>query len=373
LNVGEHRIGRGKPCFIIAELGTGHTRDMGYALELVRATVRCGADCVKVQIVFADEILHPLSGNVKLPTGEVPLYECFKACERDLAYYRRIKEYAEEQGLLFLCSVFGTKSLDLAGELGVRMVKVASPELNHYPLLTEIARRGMPAVLSTGVSTEEDIGKALAAFPRDVSILHCVTSYPAPENEYNLRVIPWLKARFHLPVGVSDHSLDPMMVPVLAVACGADIIEKHVTLSKLGGALDDPIALDADEFGRMVRRVREAGEIGADEVIERMTGEYGGERVAAVLGDGIKRLAPSEEHNYYTTRRSIIALKSIPKHAPITRENIALLRSEKNLKPGLDPEYLPALYGRTASRHIPSGKGITWEDLNMIDQSGNFY
>jgi sialic acid synthase SpsE len=363
LRAGTRRIGGGGPCFIIAELGTGHTRDMDHALRLVRAAADCGADCVKVQIVFADEILHPLSGKVKLPTGEVSLYAHFKTCERDLAYYRRIKEYAEALGLVFLCSVFGKKSLDLAGRLGVCMVKVASPELNHFPLLTEIARRGIPAVLSSGVSTLEDIIKALAVIPRNVSILHCITSYPAPENEYNLRVIPRLKERFRLPVGVSDHSLDPVLVPLLAAACGADIIEKHVTLSKQGGALDDPIALDADEFGRMVRGVREAEAEAPGRVLERAARQYGKERVAAVLGDGIKKLAPSEENNYYTTRRSIIALRPIPKNTPITEQNTALLRSEKNLVPGLGPEFLPSIYGRTAGRHIPSGKGITWDDL----------
>jgi sialic acid synthase SpsE len=363
LSVGECRIGGGQPCFIIAELGTGHTQGMEYALELVRAAKQCGADCIKVQIVFADEILHPLSGKVRLPSGEVSLYEHFKMCERDLAYYRKIKEYSEGQGLLFLCSVFGAKSLGMAVELEVSMVKVASPELNHYPLLKQIALRGLPAILSSGVSTLEDIGKALTVIPRNVCVLHCITSYPAPENEYNLLVIPRLKALFGLPVGVSDHSLDPELVPVLAIACGADLIEKHFTLSKQGKALDDPIALDAEEFGRMVSGIREAEALTPDGALEGVKQRYGEKRAAAVLGDGVKRLATSEKPNYYTTRRSLIALASIPKGSVITAENTSLLRSEKNLEPGLDPEFLSVIYGRTARKPIPSGKGITWDDL----------
>ncbi|MEJ2663702.1 MAG: N-acetylneuraminate synthase family protein [Spirochaetia bacterium] len=363
LTVGGRRIGKGAPCFIIAELGTGFTQGPEHAFRLITAAGQSGADCVKVQIVFADEILHPLAGKVSLPSGRISLFEHFKRCEREVSFYRKLKEYTEAQGLVFLCSVFGTKSLSMAVELGVCMIKTASPELNHFPLLQAIGGTGLPAVLSTGVSTLEDIEKALAVITRNVCILHCITSYPAPENEYNINVIPFLRKRFRIPVGVSDHSLDPELVPVLAAARGAALVEKHFTLQKDGPALDDPIALVPSEFRRMTEHIRQAETLPLTEVLAQMEDRYGKARISAVLGDGRKELAPSEKDNYYTTRRSLLALVPIPKGNRLHEHNTALLRSEKNLRPGLGPQVIPAVYGKTARRFIPAGKGIAWDDL----------
>ncbi len=364
INIQEQRNAEDAPCLIIAELGTGYTQDLQYAGQLIDAAKQAGADCVKVQIVFADEIVHPLSGIIALPPGRVALYEHFKTCEKEIDYYLHIQEYADNCGLLFLCSVFGKKGLKIAAELNVPMLKVASPELNHYPLLREIAELKKPVILSTGVSTIGDIEKALAIITQNVALLHCVTSYPAPENEYNLKVLPSLKALLGVPVGVSDHSLHPELVPSLALMCGAKIVEKHFTLRKQGAALDDPIALNKTEFGQMVKAIRKVEQMSPAEVALYLNRSYGRDRVNAVLGDGIKKLAASEKGNYNTTRRSVLALTTIPKGEAFSKYNTALLRSEKNLPYGLSPEFLPILYGKKARRRIEAGKGILWDDID---------
>jgi sialic acid synthase SpsE len=194
-------------------------------------------------------------------------------------------------------------------------------------------------------------------------LLHCITAYPAPEEEYNLRVIPNLRGIFGLPAGVSDHSLDPLLVPGVAVAVGACVIEKHLALSTEDGGLDDPIALEPEAFARMVEGVRQLESTNPAERLRWLEEEYGRERIEAVLGDGVKRLAPSERKYYLTTNRSLHAVDEIPAGRKIRAEAVAILRSESNLRPGLGPEYLELVLGRTAQRTVPAGEGITWEDI----------
>lgn len=356
------RVGTGAPCLVVAELGTSHNGDAGRARELVDAAARAGADCVKLQLVYADEILHPLCGEVDLPTGRIPLYEHFKSLEKDPSFYAEIKRYAEEKGLFFLCSAFGLRSARELRDMGVKAIKIASPELNHFPLLREVKGFGIPMVLSSGVSTLGDIERALAIAGTGAVLLHCITSYPAPEDQYNLKVLRSLQAVFGVEVGVSDHSMDPRLVPVLSVLNGACVVEKHFTLSRAGHGLDDPIALEPADFRVMVEAIRAAEKdpAAARGDLER---RFGAERVRRVEGDGVKRLAPAEAANYTRTNRSIHAVSEIRKGARITDKMVAVLRTEKKLRPGLGPEHLPTVIGARAARRIPAGEGITWEDL----------
>lgn len=357
-------MGRGAPCLVVAELGTSHGGDEGKARELVDAAVDAGADCVKAQLVHADEILHPLSGEVDLPTGRIALYEHFRSLERPLSFYARIKERVEQRGALFLCSPFGIRSARELRSLGVQAIKIASPELNHFPLLAEVAGYGVALLLSSGVSTMQDIDRALAVTGRaGVVLLHCITAYPAPETEYNLRVLETLRERLGAEVGLSDHSLDPALVPVLAVLDGACVVEKHFTLSRQGRGLDDPIALEPDAFRRMVARIREA-EADPARARARLDDEYGPDRVRAAQGTGLKELAPSERANYSRTNRSIHAVAAIAEGQRIGASDVAILRTEKILRPGLGPEHWDRVVGATARRPVPAGEGIEWEDVS---------
>ncbi|GHV95295.1 spore coat protein [Spirochaetia bacterium] len=353
---------------IIAELGTSHNGDMVKAKEMAAAAAEAGADCVKLQMVFADEILHPNTGEVALPGGRIRLYDRFKQLETTPEFYAELKEYIESRGLLFLCTPFGLKSARILRELGPKMVKIASPELNFTGLLKEIAGWGLPVLLSSGVSTLGDIETALGILRQGsggeaapLCLLHCVTAYPAPETDYNLRVLRSLGAVFGVPVGVSDHSLDPELIPALAISQGAAVIEKHFCLSRDDPGLDDPIALPPALFARLVKAARQ--EAGAEQALVVFTRERGAALVETVLGNGVKELAPSEQANYRRTNRSIHALRDIQQGEIIQPGDFAVLRTEKILRPGLAPCWEPFLAGRTARNCIPAGEGIRFEDV----------
>ena len=286
ITIGNRTLGPGKPCLVVAELGTGHLGSMGRARELVDAAAEAGADCAKFQLVYADEILHPLSGAVDLPTGRVELYQRFRQLEQPVSFYREIKAYVESKGLLFLCSPFGPRSARELRGLGVAALKIASPELNHFPLLEEAAGFGLPLILSSGVSTLADIERALEVTGRDrVVLLQCITAYPAPEEEYNVSLLASLQAVFGVEVGLSDHSIDPVLVPALAVLHGARVVEKHIALSRGGSGLDDPIALEPASFARMVRAIREAEAAGPADTLHRLEKDHGADRVRRLLGE----------------------------------------------------------------------------------------
>jgi len=396
LTVGESVYCSKNP-LIIAELGTSHNGDIKKAKRLIDAVSSSGAGCVKVQMIYADEILHPNTGEVPLPGGKIRLYDQFKALETPVEFYTEIKEYAESKGLLFLCTPFGLKSARILKGIQPKIVKIASPELNFTNLLEEIAGWGLPILLSSGVSRLSDIENAVEIIRKGVSqrrtvpsvrdaeaqredyhstinkqelreensiyLLHCVTSYPAPETDYNLKVLPNLAGIFGVSVGVSDHSSDAEIVPALAVAMGAAVIEKHFCLSKTDGGLDDPIAQPPEEFSRMVRAIRRAAEAGAQETIAYYSRERGEDFVNQILGNGVKELAPSEKANYRLTNRSIHALRDISAGEILKEGDYACLRTEKLLRPGLEPCWEKVIEGRTARNFIPAGEGIRFEDI----------
>ncbi|MBN2534978.1 MAG: N-acetylneuraminate synthase family protein [Spirochaetales bacterium] len=363
MQIGKRKIGRQYPCFIVAEIGTTHLGDKSKAFQLIDAARDAGANCVKFQCIYADEILHPLTGAIDLPGGKIDLYERFRALEKPPEFYMRIKEYTEKKGLIFLCTPFGPASIALLKQMEVDAIKIASPELNHLPLLREAAVYGKPVILSTGVSLLSDIELALSIVKDQAVLLHCITAYPAPEKEYNLSILPHLEGIFGVPVGVSDHSLDHILVPVLSRIKGACIIEKHFTLSHSGKGLDDPIALEPPDFRSMVERIRTTEEAKLENELSWLMERYGEETVNEILGHGIKRLAPSEKNNYGTTRRSVHTLHDIQEGEVFSPGNTGIFRSEKNLKPGFEPRLLPVIIGKRAKRKIPAGQGITWDDI----------
>jgi sialic acid synthase SpsE len=364
INIENSSFSPKKP-LIIAELGTSHNADMVKAKEMTSAAAETGADCVKFQMVFADEILHPNTGEVALPGGKIRLYDKFKALETPVEFYEQIKEFVESKGLLFLCTPFGMKSAELLKKIQPKIVKIASPELNYTGLLEEIAGWGLPVLLSSGVSRLSDIETAVEILKpaSELCLLHCVTSYPAPETDYNLKVLPNLAAIFGVPVGISDHSADPELIPALSVGLGAAVIEKHFCLSKTDSGLDDPIALPPREFSEMVRAVRRAAQAGAQETLAFYSRERGEDLVRQILGSGVKELAPSEKANYRLTNRSIHALRDIQEGEILKKCDYAILRTEKILRPGLEPCWEKFIEGRTAKKFIPAGQGIRFEDV----------
>lgn len=352
------------PVWVIAEAGTGHDGDLHKGKVLVEAAARAGADAVKFQHVYADEILHPKTGTVALPGGDIDLYERFRSIEQPVSFFAQLKATAEAAGISFFATPFGVRSARELRDLGVATMKVASPELNHTELLTEISRYGLPTILSTGVSTLADIEYALSIVGRHhTTLLHCITAYPAPEEEYNLKVIATLSAVFGVAVGLSDHSRDPVLVPTLAVAQGATIVEKHLTVDRLGDGLDDPIAIDGEQFTEMVQSIRQAEAEGDAAAIKRMEDRFTANRVRRVLGDGVKRPATAEAANVGRSNRSIHATRHLRKGTPIGRDDLSTPRTEQNLTPGEHPMWMDAIVGRRPKRDIADGEGVRFDDL----------
>lgn len=394
---------------IIAEIGTAHGASLQKAFSLIDAARDAGVDAVKFQWVYADEILHPDTGFVELPGGRTRLYDRFRALEEGTEFFAQTLDYAHRQGMLFICSPFGLQSLRELAALKPDAIKIASPEVNHIPLLQAAAAYygNISLILSSGVSrlgdieraadiltggsTAQDItvtgGKKLAA----LTLLHCVTFYPAPEEEYNVRCVDTLHRVFGIPAGISDHSLDPVLIPVLSAAMGGTMIEKHITLSRATDGLDDPVALEGEQFGQMVHAVHQAEAVirrygrelaaGAPaslmeadggsflctpaqaEIFRQMANEYGKEKVAAALGSGVKRLAPSEQANYGRTNRSLHYLRAMHRGDCIKSGDIAVLRTEKVLSPGISPEYAGMLDGAVLQQDVAAGAGVQFSDF----------
>lgn len=368
------------PALVIAEIGTSHGGSLEKAERLIDAAVDAGADAVKFQWVYADEILHPDTGFVDLPGGKVRLYDRFKALETDESFFRHCLDYARSKNAKFICSPFGLKSLEKLLKICPDYIKIASPELNHFPLLKATAKnRGdIPVIVSTGVSRLEDIEEALGILGTDkVTLLHCITCYPAPEEEYNLRLVKTLSQKFSVDCGISDHSLDPVLVPCLAVSQGAKIIEKHITLSRETDGLDDPVALTPEQFALMCHTVRQSKAVlrhygnqkGEAEIIRQMEETAGKQRVERILGTGIKTLAPSEKENYGRTNRSLHFLQDMKAGQIITENSVAVLRTEKILTPGISPRFLEAVQGKTLVRDVKAGEGVLFEDFENFEQA----
>ena len=364
---------------IIAEIGTAHNGSFDKAKELMDGAVKAGADAVKFQWVYADEILHQDTGIVNLPTGQIRLYDRYKELEMDASFYKKSLEYAHSLGVKFVCSPFGIRSLKELIAINPDVIKIASPELNHYPMLFELKKAidsGLktPVVLSSGVSHLADIEKALDALSfaesaqDQFTLLHCITSYPAPESEYNVRLVKTLHDIFGIQTGISDHSLDPVLVPVFSTIMGGKVIEKHITISKKTSGLDDPVALEIDEFANMVYSVKQTQAIlnryGEDEgrkiAIKQMYDLYGEDKVNAVLGTGYKRLAKSERANYGRTNRSLHFMRDMKAGEVVSAEDVSVLRTEKVLSVGLSPEYLSTIIGAKLSADVKSGAGVEW-------------
>ena len=365
---------------IIAEIGTSHQGSIEKAIELVDVAIASGVNAVKFQWVYADEILHPKTGFVQLPTGNISLYDRFKQLECDFDFYKTIRDYVVSKNVKFVCSPFGIRSLHELLQINPDYVKIASPELNHFQMLKELAnyrlnqeKQGLepiPVILSSGVSLLKDIENAIQILgTRNVSLLHCITSYPAPETEYNIKLIENLRNIFGISTGVSDHSKDPVLVPTLAIAYGAEIIEKHITLSNDTDGLDDPIALNGEQFALMCHCINQTEvsikhygkNIAVDKIVAQLKESYSLEKINAVIGDGVKKLAPSEVDNYGRTNRSLHYMKAFAKGTVISKEDIGVLRTEKILTPGISPEFFEKICGATLKCDVSSGEGILLE------------
>ncbi len=418
---------------IIAEIGTSHQGKLATALAMIDAAKEAGADTVKFQWVYADEIVHPATGTVALPGGKIALFERFRELEQGPDFFLRLKQHAESIDLSFLCSPFGIRSAQELLTIGAERFKIASPELNHLTLLEYCAYTHNELILSSGVSRLSDIEEALETVRlaragqlqylpllhpsetmklmrskeltapqsvvndygpllpiersqlKKITLLHCITSYPAPEDQYNLLLLRSLRQIFGVETGISDHSLDPILVPTISTVLGARMIEKHFTLSNDSSGLDDPIALNPQAFKKMTKSVREAefvlkqtktrdennfelsSKLSAiffvQKIFDELNIRFDEEKISAILGDGVKQLALAEQDNYGRSNRSLHAVKELQPNTIIKASDFAILRTEKLLRPGIHPRFLTKILGKELRRGIENGQGLVWADF----------
>lgn len=344
---------------IIAEIGSSHGGDLSKAKELIAAAKEAGANIAKFQIIYADEIVSPYAGTIMLCGQNRSIYNCFKQVQVSPQFWSEVKAACEKNNIEFLASVFGTQSLKDYLELAPTKIKIASPELNYYPLLNEINQTNCEVLFSTGLATLKDVKEAYNYLKNPLVLFHCVTQYPTLENECNLKAIKTLSKKFPLIIGFSDHTKTIFEASSTAFYYGARFFEKHFTLSNKTNGLDDSFALTPKEFIKFSSTIRQLSLLTDDEIKYSLLSLIGKKRFDLLSGNSSKAPTLNEKKIYHTTRRSFVATTNIKKGDIITKQNALILRSESNKIAGIAPSLKrPTIYGAIAKENYIQGDGI---------------
>jgi N-acetylneuraminate synthase/N,N'-diacetyllegionaminate synthase len=345
IDIDGRKIGSGYPCFIIAEAGVNHNGDMKLARELIDAAVEAGADAVKFQTFRAEQVSStsaPKADYQRQATdpGESQL-DMLRQLQLSPEAHLEIQTHCRQRGILFLSTPFDEESVDLLDKIGVPLFKIGSGEVTNGPFLEYVARKAKPIILSTGMSYLSEIDQAVRAIRSTgcerLILLHCVSNYPADPADVNLRAMQTLALAFDAVVGYSDHT--PGIESALgAVALGAAVIEKHLTIDRDLPGPDHKASVEPGEMASLVQGIR---------------------TLESALGDGVKKSAPSEEAIRRVARRSLILKKDIKAGDIIEASMLTALRPAG----GIDPYLLEFVVGRRAKRSIKAGQMLTWQDL----------
>ena len=326
---------------IIAEAGVNHNGRLDLALQLCDAAKAAGADAVKFQtwvtedIVAADTDLADYQRRNLGDAGESQ-FGMLKRLELSYAQFADIKAHCDRIGITFLSTGDNPADIDFLLGLGMPLVKLGSGDITNLPLLRYVGRRGVPVLLSTGMSDLDQVRKAYAelqtAGAPEITVLHCTTNYPCPPEEVNLRAMQTLANALHCPVGYSDHTLGTE-VPVAAVALGACVIEKHLTLDRTMPGPDHAASTEPTQFTEMVRQIR---------------------NLEAALGDGVKRPNPSEEAIRGSVLKRILAARDIRRGETLTEELLCVKRAPE----GIGAEHWDEVCGTVAARDYHKDEAI---------------
>jgi N-acetylneuraminate synthase len=338
-------VGSGAPVFIVAEAGVNHNGDIALARRLVDVAAEAGADAVKFQSFRSEALVSrsaPKAAYQRETTeADESQYQMLRRLELTGDQHAELRDRSAKRGILFFSSPFDEPSADALEGLGVALFKIPSGEITNLPFLCHVALKGKPIILSTGMSTLAEVAEAVAAIrgagDPPLALLHCLSAYPAPAAEMNLRAMDTLRQRFGCPVGLSDHS-PGIELAVAAVALGAAVIEKHFTLDKGLPGPDHRASLDPGELAGLVRSVR---------------------NVEAALGDGDKRPMPSEMETRRVARKSLTAARPIRAGEKLTADGVA----RKRPGTGISPADWPRVAGRTVRRDLAQDEVIDWEAL----------
>lgn len=305
--------------YIIAEAGVNHNGSLDIAKKLVDEAKKSGADCIKFQTFIAENIISKNAKQAKYQTKNIgkeqSQLEMIKKLELSFEDFKQLNNYCIEKNIDFLSTAFDLESIDFLESLGMNTWKIPSGEITNLPYLIKIAKLKKKVILSTGMSTMQEIEDAVNIFKEygttDITILHCTTQYPTLFEDVNLNAMLSIKEKFGYDVGYSDHTKG-IEVPIAAVALGATVIEKHFTLDNNMIGPDHKASLQPDELKKMVESIR---------------------NIELSLGDGRKVVANSEKENISIARKSIVAKKSIRKGQLLSEENITVKRPGDGISP----------------------------------------
>ncbi|MDH7472934.1 MAG: pseudaminic acid synthase [Anaerolineae bacterium] len=343
IEIGKRKVGGGYLTYIVAEMSANHNQDFDQAVRILYAAKEAGADAVKLQTYTPDTLTIPSDreyfriGGGTLWDGRT-LYDLYSEAYMPWEWQPKLKKIADEIGIDLFSTAFDPKAVDFWEEMGAPVHKIASFEIVDIPLIEKMARTGKPLIISTGMATlgeiEEAVQAARNAGAAQIALLKCTSAYPAPPEEMNLRTIPHLAGAFHVPVGLSDHTLG-IAVPVAAVALGACIVEKHFTLSRGIPGPDSAFSIEPHEFKEMVEAIR---------IVEKALGEvhYG---------------VSEREAQSRVFRRSLFVVQDVKAEERLTEENVRSIRPGY----GLPPKHLQEVLGRRAVRDIERGTPLGWD------------
>jgi pseudaminic acid synthase len=343
IRIGSRQIGIGLPVYLVAEMSANHNQSFDRAVEIVHAAKESGADAIKLQTYTPDTMtlacdrteFHIQGGTIW--DGRT-LHDLYREAFTPWEWQPRLKKITEDLEMDFFSTAFDPTSVDFLEKIQVPVHKIASFELVDVPLIQRIARTGKPMIFSTGMASLEEIEEAVQsareAGAAEIALLKCSSSYPAPPEEMNLRTIPEMSRRFGVPVGLSDHTMG-IAVPVAAIALGACIIEKHLTLSRSIPGPDSSFSLEPQEFKMMVEAVRTA---------EKSLG-------------AVKFGPSAREESSKVFRRSLFVVQDMEPGAEFTAGNVRSIRPAD----GLHPRHLQEILGKRAAREIKKGTPLKWE------------
>ncbi len=338
------RIGLDEPPYVIAEMSANHGGSLERALQVIEAARTCGASAVKLQTYRPDTITLDSDAEEFRIRGTLwegrTLYDLYEEAHTPWEWHEPLFRRARELGITIFSSPFDETAVELLESLGAPAYKIASFEVVDLPLIRVVASTGKPLILSTGMADDEEIGEAVEAARsagcEELALLHCVSGYPAPAADYNLRTIPDMRERFGCLVGLSDHTLDNTTA-VASVALGASLIEKHFTLDRSGGGPDDSFSLEPAGLEELCTGARTAWE-----ALGRV--DYG---------------RKSSEEGNVQFRRSLYWVRDLEAGAVVTADAVRSVRPGH----GLPPKRLDDLIGRTLARRVRAKTATREEDL----------
>lgn len=344
ISIAGRKIGPDYEPYIIAELSANHNGKLETALKIIEQAKKSGADAVKLQTYTADTItLNSDADEFRIKGGlwdGRTLYDLYQEAHMPWEWHKPLFEYAHKLGITIFSSPFDNTAVDLLEDLNAPAYKIASFEAVDLPLIKYVASTGKPMIISTGMADAEEIQEAIAAAReggcKELAILHCVSGYPAPAADYNLRTIPDMIERFGLVTGLSDHTLDNTTA-ITSVALGASIIEKHFTLDRSGGGPDDSFSLEPAELTALCRDSKTAWQALGSVNYGRKSSELGNAQF----------------------RRSLYFVKDLKAGDVITEDAV------RSVRPGfgLAPKYYSAIIGKKTVTGIKYGQAVTWLNL----------